>query len=76
MTRLIRPIDPAKLTQDEIVHYTGRTELAWNEELWAAHYGEDGPGLDLQITREMFIGDQLQVPDLQEWAMFEFYDYC
>jgi hypothetical protein len=66
-------------TQAQVFYWSGgvRTELAWNEELWRVHYGEDGPGAEVLFTRQMFIDEQCNgnAPyEFQDWALWELYD--
>lgn len=46
------------------------TELGWNEELYTAHFGEDGPGYHMIRTREFSIEGQSMffTGQMQEWA--------
>lgn len=53
------------------------TELRWNEEVLLVYWGEDGPGLVTQRTREFFAG-QPQASDnlaeFQSWYIDELVD--
>ena len=61
-----------KPTQKQLLYFTHRTELAWNEELWTVHYGEDGPGCEIVTTRQMFIDFQHDTyNDFQQWFLDE-----
>lgn len=50
--------------------YFGR-RVEWNEEAHWAHFGEDGPGVELEKTRQMFIEEQNYAGNLQYWFMEE-----
>lgn len=73
MPRLLRCV--VKPGQHDVLYGTCgvTTELAPNEELWWAHYGEDGEDLTVLTTRQFNIEDQCGWFDMgmQEWAWRE-----
>jgi hypothetical protein len=71
--RYIKQIE--RPSQVSLVFWWGSTELLWNEEAWAVHYGEDGPGVHIETTRQMFIQDQCMYSgEFQPWAIYEHMD--
>ena len=61
-------------TQKQVLWATNgcRTELAANQIVRRVHYGEDGPGYTVEITREWFIRDQnIWSGGMQTWMYNE-----
>lgn len=74
MLRYLRPIErPSQFT---CLCAAGRTEINPGfETVWAVHYGEDGPGVELVTDRFTHIdGQGFRLEELQDWAAEEFMD--